>query len=123
MSQSHNVGGTNGGERQRSVLSPYLIVGGWGGEILMCRPNQSHPTFPILLDPNDVPWRALFAFALVEYQFLPCGSTIFNQLEVVGGTSFAKAYSHVPLLLGLAFEAKCATFGFESPDLGVDISV
>lgn len=91
------------------------------GEILVRRPNQSHPTFPILLNSNDVPWRTLLA--LIHDQFLARRAAILDQLEIIGGSPLAQPYSEVTFLLCFTLEPKSTPFGFEGTDLGVDVAI
>lgn len=87
----------------------------------MRRPNQGHPTFPILLNPDDVPGRTLLAF--VHDHFLSRWTAVFDQLEIVGRSSFAESYSHITLLLGFTLEAESTSFGLQGANLGVDVAV
>lgn len=91
------------------------------GNFLMSRPNQRHPTFPILLNPDNIPRRALLS--LIDHQLLPRRSSILHQLEVVSGTAFSNPDSHIALLLCFALETESATFVFEIADFGVDVAI
>lgn len=90
-------------------------------EILVCRPNQSHPTFPILFNSDDVPGRTLLA--LVHNHFLPRRAAIFNQLEVVRRPSFTQAHGEIAFLLCFTLESESTTLGLQGADLGIDVAI
>ena len=93
----------------------------------MRRPNQSHPTFPILFHPQHIPRRAAFALALIiqreNLSRLPrLAAPVFDKLILILGP-LTNPNGEVAAFFCLALETEGTTLGFESGDFALDVAI
>lgn len=81
---------------------------------LVRRSNQSHPTFPVLLYPDDIPLRASLPLSLLDQQRLPWASFVVldKLIFLLGQPSLPHSGSPVASFLRFALKLQSPSLGF-----------